>query len=320
MPPLAAQTSTAVLTFPCLAGLPLLSTADVRTVMRSCACGSSMPLGVRLRLRSRTRPVFEGRWCCSPACLQARIAVAVRREVRREPIHRVHKHRIPLGLLLLSAGAVSQEKLRRALGIQQGTGERIGEILTRECEVSERSVAEGLGAQWGCPVWSVGGSLPGMAAIAPRTLLRRCGMLPLRVFREHRHEARSCARESRLAVAFAHAIDPQVVFALRWMHDVAIDAGVAPVTQWTNAQERLLQAEGVHAEELLCASVPEMENAILRALRRLQPVESRWARVHDLFWLRIWLEPAAILGGPRQTEDVMDFVYRLPPVAARKLA
>ena len=43
--------------------LPLIADA------RPCACGSPMPLGVRLHLRSRTRPVFEGRWCCSPACL-----------------------------------------------------------------------------------------------------------------------------------------------------------------------------------------------------------------------------------------------------------
>ncbi len=305
--------------FPPLADLPLThpgGAADIIAAARPCACGSRMPLGVRLHLRSRTRPVFEGRWCCGPACLQARIAVAVRREVRREPVQRVHRHRIPLGLLLLAAGAVSQEDLKHALEIQQGTGERMGQILTRECGVSEQSVSEGLATQWGCPVWSVGGSLAGMAAVAPRIVLQQCGMLPLRVFREHRTNPQGFARENRLAVAFANAIDPQVVFALRWMHDLTIDAGVAPQKQWAEAQERMLQAEGVPVEEIECADVPEMEQAIVRNLRRLQPVESRWARVHDLFWLRIWLEPAALLGGARQVEDVMDFVYRLAPAAA----
>ena len=50
----------------------------------------------------------------------------------------MHEHRIPLGLLLLSSGVISQEELRRALRTQQGTGKRIGEVLTAECGVPER--------------------------------------------------------------------------------------------------------------------------------------------------------------------------------------
>lgn len=281
--------------------------------LRSCTCGARMPLQVRFGLRSRTRPVFESRWCCGPACLQARIILAVRRESKREPVRRQHEHRIPLGLLLLSSGSITQDGLRRALEVQRGTGERIGEILSRECGVPERKVAAALATQWGCPIWEVNGSLHRMAAVAPAAVLKRGGMLPLRLFHESRMDDRAFPRESRIAVAFAHAIDPQVVFALRWMHDVAIDAGVAPATQWADGHTRMLQAKGVVAEEMDCDGVAHMEAAIVRTLRRLQPVESRWARVHDLYWLRVWLEPAAVLGGPHQVEDVADFVYRLPP-------
>ena len=59
-----------------------------------------------------------------------------------------------------------------------------------------------------------------------------------------------------------------------------------------------------------------MENSILRTLKRVQPVESRWARVHEFFWLRMWLEPAALAAGPQQTEDVMDLVFRMPNALA----
>lgn len=278
----------------------------------ACTCGARVPLQVRLGLRSRTRPVFESRWSCGAACLEARIAFAVRRETKREPVRRQHEHRIPLGLLLLSNGLITQEALRRALELQRGTGERIGEILTRECGVPERKVAAALATQWGCPMWEVSGSLDRMSAVAPAAVLKRGGILPLRLFREGRSDEAVLPRESRLAVAFAHAIDPQVVFALRWMHDVAVDAGVAPVSQWAKGQERMLQAQGVAAEEVDCSSTLDMQQTIVRTLRRLQPVESRWARVHDVYWLRLWLEPAALLGGPHQTEDVVDFIYRLP--------
>ena len=284
---------------------------------RPCACGSRLPLQVRLHLRSRTRPVFEGRWCCSPACLQARVTAAVRREVRTELKRRPHQHRVPLGLMLLSAGHVTQLALQHALQVQARTGERIGEVLTRECGVPERVVAEALAAQWSCPLWDVSGLLPSrMAALAPRAVLERGGVLPLRLSLEAGSSVASLASEGRLSVAFHSAIDPQAVFALRRMHDIAVDAGIAPVMQWAEAHRRLLGEEGVRCQEMDCADAADLERAVVRTLRRLQPVESRWARLHDLYWLRLWLEPAAMLGGPAQKVDVADFVFQLPVGAA----
>ncbi len=285
--------------------------------LRPCPCGARMPLQVRLHLRSRTRPVFEGRWCCSPACLDARVAAAVRRESKREPVRRQHEHRIPLGLLLLSSGVISQQDLRRALRIQQGTGKRIGDVLTGECGVSENKVTEALATQWSCPMWNLDGAkLQGMAALAPQVILQRTGTLPLRLFHDGRGGEQTHAHEHRIAVAFTESIDPQAVFALRWMHDIGVDAGVAPKTQWAQAQAHLLSATGVPCEEARCTSLSEMEGLISRTLKRLQPVESRWARVHEYFWLRLWLEPAALTAGPQRTEDVLDFLYRLPDALA----
>lgn len=288
--------------------------------LSSCTCGARIPLQVRLGLRSRTRPVVEGRWCCGPACLQARIAHAVRREAKREPVRRRREHRIPLGLLLLSNGLITQDELKRALHVQRDSGELIGEVLTRECGVPERKVAAALATQWNCPMWEVSGSLDRMAAVAPHAVLKRGGIVPLRLFHEGRVDAYVSPRESRLAIAFAHAIDPQVVFALRWMHDIAVDAGVAAANQWAEGQQRILQATGVPCEELACESVEHMEQAVVRTLRRLQPVESRWVRVHDVYWLRLWLEPAAVLGGPQQVEDVVDFLFYPPSLSSSSKA
>jgi hypothetical protein len=280
---------------------------------RPCACGSRMPLQVRLHLRSRTRPVFEGRWCCSTACLQARITVAVRREFRTESPRRAHQHRVPLGLMLLSTGRVTQAELQHALEVQCETGERIGEVLTRECGVTERIVAEALATQWSCPVWDVSGLMPErVVALAPHAVLKRGGILPLRLSSHAGSGVASLAREARLSVAFANSIDPQAVFALRKMHDIAIDAGIAPITPWSEAHGRLLETEGVRCHEMECSSASSMERAVVHHLRRLQPVESRWVRLHELFWLRMWLEPAALLGGPAQRNDVVDFVFHSP--------
>ena len=284
---------------------------------RPCVCGSRTPLGVRLHLRSRTRPVFEGRWCCSMACLQARVTTAVRREMRTELKRRPHQHRVPLGLMLLSSGRVTQAALQHALQVQSETGERIGEVLTRECGVPERTVAQALAAQWSCPVWDVSGLLTTrVAALAPRAILQSGSILPLRLSLEAGSRVRSLASDSRLEVAFPGAIDPQAVFALRRVHDITVDAGIAPVTQWSEAHRRLLETDGVPCEEIGCSDVTELERAVVRTLRRLQPVESRSVRLHQLYWLRLWLEPAAVLGGPAQREDVLDFVFHMPAGAA----
>lgn len=281
--------------------------------VRPCACGSRLPLGVRLHLRSRTRPVFEGRWCCGPACLQGRITSAVRREMRTDLPRQPHQHRVPLGLMLLSNGRITQVELQHALQVQGETGERIGEVLTRVCGVSERIVAEALATQWSCPVWDVSGLLPSrVAALAPRVVLQRGGILPLRLSSEAGSGVVSLAREGRLSVAFAGAIDPQAVFALRRMHDIRVEAGIAPISQWTEAHRRLLDADGVRCHEMKCSTTDDMERAVVRTLRQLQPVESRWVRLHDLYWLRLWLEPAAMLGGPSHKEDVVDFVFHVP--------
>ena len=70
-----------------------------------------------------------------------------------------HKHRIPIGLLMLSQGWITQEQLRRALDAQREAGgkARIGKWLMQQCNLSEEQVTRALSMQWGCPVLSFSG-------------------------------------------------------------------------------------------------------------------------------------------------------------------
>lgn len=284
--------------------VPLPPAGSVDTIAVSCGalpclCGARLPLGVRLGLRSRNRPVFEGRWCCGAECTLARMEATVRREAGSGRGSRRHTHRMPLGLVLLSNGAVSREELTRALQVQAETGERIGDVLLRECAVTERQVAEALAVQWGCGVWDVAGAKEQMAAVAPRVVLERCSMLPV-----------LCAKTGRLAVTFAQGVDAQGVYALRRIHDVQVDAGLAAASDWAEAHARMRMAAPV-AEEFVCRDEAVMAREAARMLQRAQPVESRGVRVHEMLWLRMWLEPAALAGGVMQAEDVVDCIFRL---------
>ena len=97
--------------------------------------------------RSRSAPMFEGGWNCSAECTAARVQAAVRRELDgRGRVRESHRHRIPLGLVMLEQGWITQTQLRQALDAQKaaGTG-RLGHWLVRQSAVSEQIVTRALG-------------------------------------------------------------------------------------------------------------------------------------------------------------------------------
>ena len=106
-------------------------------------------------------PVFEGGWSCSPACTRAQVEAAVLRELEaaacREEIHR---HRIPLGLVMLEQGWITSAQLRRALDAQKARGRPAGPWLVRQQGVSEQLVTRALGLQWSCPVLPLEFTMP----------------------------------------------------------------------------------------------------------------------------------------------------------------
>ncbi len=70
-----------------------------------CSSGWTMPW------RSRRRPIFEGQWGCSGRCVLAMVQAAVRRELGdagESAISSPHRHRVPLGLMMLAQGWITQ--------------------------------------------------------------------------------------------------------------------------------------------------------------------------------------------------------------------
>ena len=84
--------------------------------------------------RSRSVPVFEEGWSCSAECTEARVASAVRRELDgRGAAQENHRHRVPLGLLMLEQGWITSVQLRQALEAQRAAGGgRLGNWLVRK--------------------------------------------------------------------------------------------------------------------------------------------------------------------------------------------
>ena len=271
-----------------------------------------------LRLwRRRNVPRFEGQWACSANCMRVLIEDAVERELGDgapfEP--QKHRHRIPLGLLMLSQGWITQEQLQRALNAQREAGgkARIGKWLMQQCDLSEEQVTRALSMQWGCPVLSLTGHQPEtVSTLIPRLLLDTYGMVPLR------------NGSSRLAyLAFEDRLDSSVALAVERMSGIHIEAGVVTASQFLRVHERMMRAPFPKAQLMEAKSSGTVAEAIAGVIERVRPHQAKLVRMHRYFWLRVWHQPAPSVStahlqtGPLhlvpRIHQVEDVLIRLQP-------
>jgi hypothetical protein len=250
-----------------------------------------------LRLwRAGQTPVFEGGWLCGAACTLAVVRAAVTRERNgREEEFVMHRHRIPLGLVLVSQGAITPEQLKAALARQKVSGGRLGMWLRREHGIEERAITRGLAAQWGCPVLVLDNHAPGkMASLAPRLLLDAFGVLPLRQ-----------AGARLLYLGYADRIDRCVNFAIERMTGLKVEAGLVDGTEFGRAHARMLDETFPPVRLIEAGSQDGLAASFTRILEAWKPAESRLVRIRDYYWLRMWRRRAGAETRLDAVEDVL---------------
>jgi hypothetical protein len=288
------------------ATLPLADPAPVRSfhlphlagrVFSTCAnpdCGSGW-----LRLwRNRSAPVFEGGWCCSEACTHVVVDMALEREMDgRGSAAENHRPRLPLGLVMLERGWITNHQLRGALEAQKAAGGgRLGHWLASKQGVSPTLVTRALGLQWSCPVLPVElHDLEGLTPLVPRLFIDAFGALPLRV-----------AANRILYLGFEDRLDPALALAVERITGLRVESGVMEEPRFRSAHARMLKARFPAVELIEAASQPALAHAMARAVERVRPIEARLARVHDCLWLRMWLRPTT--SALPERESVRDLI------------
>jgi len=272
----------------------------VNGIFSTCAnprCGSGW-----LRLwRRRETPVFQGGWCCSAECMAVLVATALNREMdgRGSP-REGHRHRVPLGLVLLEQGWITNQDLRAALRSQKAAGAgRLGRWLVENRSASEENVTRALGLQWGCPVLGMEFHHPeGLTALVPRLFVDAFGALPLRV-----------AASRILYLGFEDHLDPALALAVERMTGLEVVSGLVQESAFRPAHTRLLEARFPAAELIEAATEPALASAFSKAVERTRALESRLVRVHDCFWLRMWLKAGSgPLPDPHSIRDLIGSV------------
>ncbi|MBN9617919.1 MAG: hypothetical protein BGO25_17520 [Acidobacteriales bacterium 59-55] len=272
-------------------------------------CGNAECAGGWTRpWKSRRRPVFEGQWGCSGRCVLAMVRSALHRETGDASISgsaAPHRHRVPLGLLLLAQGWITQQQLRQALEAQRqaGTG-RIGEWLISRCGLEPEQITRGLGMQWNCPALSAEGFSPeSMALVMPGVFAEEFGMLPLRI-----------AAGRILYLAFTDGLDASAARAVEQMSGLKCESGILNEAEFGTARSRLLECESVEAGFESASDTDSLAGRITAIIEQKQPTASRLVRMHQYYWLRLWLEkgtagPSGNL--PVSAEDMRDYVFAL---------
>jgi len=251
--------------------------------------------------RSRQVPVLEGKWACSEACMQVLVRIAVTREAVDQITEAlIHQHRIPLGLMLLSRGVITQPQLKKALAAQKKEGEgRLGEWLVRQKAASEDDVVRALSSQWNCPVLSPEPHDPALLAGSfPRLMVDSFGAVPLRL-----------AGRQLLYVAFEDRIDRCLVLAVERMLGLRVEPCVMRESEFRLVRQQMLRAQFPKTRLLEAVNVRGVVHAFTSMIEERKAVRSQIVRVGDAFWLRTWIRTAqqdqAILPGIDEVEDMV---------------
>jgi hypothetical protein len=248
--------------------------------------------------RSRSAPVFEGGWSCSAGCTASRVAAAVGRELDgRLSMEESHRHRVPLGLVMLEQGWITSGQLRQALDAQRVAGAgRLGHWLVRQQGVSEQLVTRALGLQWSCPVLALDfHDAEGLTALVPRLFVDAFGALPLRV-----------AAGKLLYLGFEDRLDPVLALGVERMSGLRVESGLVQGSLFGPAHTRMLNERFPPVELIEAGSEAAMVHGLARAVERARPVESRLVRVHDCLWLRMWKRPQ--IGAMPERGSVEDLI------------
>jgi hypothetical protein len=186
---------------------------------------------------------------------------------------------------------------------ESGTG-RIGDWLQSECGLEAKYITRGLSMQWNCPVLTTEGFAPeAMALAVPKLFVEKFELLPLRV-----------AGSRILYLGFDDRLDATSAFAVEKMTELKVESGLVEGAQFQAARSRLLEYHGVEMRLETAADEDVLAARMTAILEQKKPVASRLVRLHQYYWMRVWLESAAVgkVGSlPRTGEDVMDYIFTI---------
>ena len=190
----------------------------------------------RLCCRWNGRIRLHGQPYCAPQCFEHAARQRFAKLCAPTPPRLPASHRIPLGLLLLSRGQLSEQQLHRALKAQKVNGQgRIGEWLETLGLAAEAQITAALGVQWACPVFASSSILDLQAArLLPYRLLASFRMCPVQFVE----------RSRTMYVSFSERVDYGALEAIEQMLECKAEPGLVGSRLMDHFLEQLAERRG----------------------------------------------------------------------------
>jgi hypothetical protein len=224
---------------------------------------------------------LQGQWYCSPDCFEQAAQTTFIRLLPTAESNKVRKHRIPIGLLLLSRGVINGEQLKHALALQREKGGgRIGKFLQQIHAASEREITDGLAAQWGCPVYPLGSAREFLhcASLLPLILLDTGHMLPVHYL----------PLQQILYLAFVEGVDRTTLYAVEQMLRLRTIPCIVSESEQLGAIEILRRVEGPPTTVFESPALPiEMARTARGYALQVDAKEVWMARSGRFIWIRL---------------------------------
>jgi len=241
---------------------------------------------------------MQGQFFCAPQCFELAARQSfVRLLANPSPVQTV-RHRIPLGLVMLSRGQLTNRQLRLALEAQQDDrNRRLGEWLEKLGFATEQQVTAALGLQWACPVLADSSKRDrDCARLLPYRLLESFRMLPIQFVEATR----------TFYFAFSEGIDYPALYAVEQMLDCRAEACLLSRRALDAALEQIAREAG--RRDLLFEGwrdASEMARITASYVLKLGMKEARMAGCGDYIWVRL-----------RLGLEGTNLLFRRPAVAA----
>jgi len=236
--------------------------------------------------------VADDAWYCSGDCFKAASETEFTRLIslarRPAPI----RNRMPLGLVLVSCGLITEDELKAVLKAQQEAGQgRLGEWVQRLGFVSERDVIRALGTQWRCPALLPTAQQYLPAELIPLRLLEAFRMVPI-------HHVVST---NKLYVAFEEGVHHSALLAVERMTGCVAEACV---TSQSIFDRELARIRGMARTEVCFESVMpafEMSQICGNYAAQWRADKVRSAAARGFVWVRM----------EKRKRRALDLVFRV---------
>jgi len=239
---------------------------------------------------------FEGRRYCGLACLKSSVSFRVHTLLASFHQDKPRAFRIPLGLLLINRGALTQEQLRSALHQQREFGRgRIGDWLLQLGMVNEEQLTQALGQQWACPVFPLE-LQPAKASwgdLLPVPLLESACAVPVHASPD------GCL----VHLAFADRVDHTLLYAVEQMLGCRTVACVASATSVARLLEHLRRTAAREETSFDTVRDPrDVNSTITNYAEELHATRISLARAAAYLWVRF-----------HRNRSTRDLLFRILP-------